>query len=598
MIQISANPQSSSKASVVIHSKYNFYRILEMIKSIPGAYLKDKEWKINVEELKGFLQKVSHISDDSTHVDLSLFETVKEVFKQRKFVLDIREKLEGFDCGIKLLEPYALLPFQHVGIEFITTIQNGIVADKVGLGKTLQGFISAEKFRRQGLTKKCLIVVTSTLKEKWQKDIKKFLGVSATIIEGGRKGDRSPAEIRKELFHKFLRDEDSYFAIISYDTLNRDYTWYIKSLFAKEPFVVIYDEIQKCKNSNTKRAKICKELAWQSNCKSRIGLSATYVETGLDNLFGVMLIIDENVFGSSYMNFATHYLTFDFMGKIKGFKNVDDAANRMKYVAIRRNKEQVKHQLKAMLPKVNESTLWVELDKEQKRLYNNILDRVVDNIKDMEKAEKISALSAMSELVYLRQVCLSTELIEPTLQFSSKINLLVEELLPEIIEDNKVMIFSFFTGFIDALERELHAKGIKCLAMHGKRPEGKVSLRQSNIDKFSASKDIQVLITSDILKEGVDVPAATYIINADILWNPAGLIQRAGRIDRLDQTHENIYIINLWSKETIEEAMYDIVYEREELAKAIIDGGATEKRHKKISVNDIKAIIKLCQRWK
>lgn len=597
MIQITVNPHSQSKANVVISSRNNFYNIKDIVKRLPGAYLKDKVWRINAEDVNGLLDKLKNFGQDSTHVDLELFKVVKHVFKRKEQLLSIRNKLEGIDCGIKLVEPYALLPFQHVGVEFINKIGSGIIADKVGLGKTLQGFCAAEKLRRQEKVKKCLIVVNSTMKEKWRRDIKKFLDVDAIILEGSRIKETAPVKVRKEKFHKFIEDNDIFFAIISYDTLARDYEPYIES-FKMKDFIVVFDEIQKCKNPETKRSKMCKQLSLKKECKARVGLSATYVETGMDNLFGVMLIIDENVFGHSYMNFANNYIEFDYLGRPTSFKNVDDATDRMQYSAIRRNKEQVKEQLNTLLPKVNENTLWVELENVQKKMYNQVLDRVIDAIQDMERAGKISTANAMSELIYLRQVCLSTELIESSIQSSAKVKLLTDELLPEIIEENKVVIFSFFTTFIDIIERELKKSKIECFAMHGKRSEGAAKNRQLMIDKFSDSKTVQVLVTSDILKEGIDIPAASYVINADILWNPAALIQRNGRIDRLNQQKENIYVINLWSKDTIEEAMYDVVFKREELAKQIIDGGISEQRHRKLSFKDIRSIISRCKEWK
>jgi SNF2 family DNA or RNA helicase len=362
-------------------------------------------------------------------------------------------------------------------------------------------------------------------------------------------------------------------------------------------YIVIFDEIQKFKNVNTKRSKVCKELAQHKNCISRLGLSATYVETGMDNLFGVCLIIDENVFGNNYMNFVNNYITFDWWGKPKEFKNIKMATEKMKTVAIRRNKEQVKDQMNALLPKVNENTLWIELDKEQKKLYNDILDRTVNNIYNMEKAEKISSANAMTELIYVREVSLTTELIEPSIQVSAKIDALLE-ILPDIIEDNKVVIFSWFTGFVDIIERELLKNGIKCIAMHGKRKEGQLKERQNQIDLFSESKDIKVLVTSDILREGIDIPAASYVINMDILWNPASMTQRNGRIDRLNQQKENIYVINIWAKETIEEAMYEVVYNRETLANQIIDDNVVENRIKKLRFSDIKKMLEMCRSWK
>jgi len=199
--------------------------------------------------------------------------------------------------------------------------------------------------------------------------------------------------------------------------------------------------------------------------------------------------------------------------------------------------------------------------------------------------------TALTELIYLRQVSISTELIESTISSSVKMDAL-KDLLPELVEENKVVIFCFFTGFIDQMERELKKIGIKSIAMHGSRKEGLSKNRQDYIDKFQNSKDINVLLTSDICKEGVDLERTNYVINTDILWNPASMVQRMGRIDRLNQIHDNIYVINLWCNSGIEFHMWNVLYERQELANMIMDDGYKESRVKKFSFKDLKSMLK------
>lgn len=55
---------------------------------------------------------------------------------------------------------------------------------------------------------------------------------------------------------------------------------------------------------------------------------------------------------------------------------------------------------------------------------------------------------------------------------------------------------------------------------------------------------ISILISTDVLSEGLNLQDAAYIINYDLHWNPVRLIQRFGRIDRLDTTHKEIHAYN------------------------------------------------------
>ena len=57
-------------------------------------------------------------------------------------------------------------------------------------------------------------------------------------------------------------------------------------------------------------------------------------------------------------------------------------------------------------------------------------------------------------------------------------------------------------------------------------------------------KEIDVLISTDVLSEGVNLQAGRIVINYDFHWNPVRLIQRVGRVDRIGTEHETIEIFN------------------------------------------------------
>jgi SNF2 family DNA or RNA helicase len=596
MVKFFRNVDSPHKVNVSwsCRDRKNFYDILNIVKSFVGAYRKDRIWRISIDDARTCIDNLVEDTSETIHVDMEIFSSLFKNFKKKKSLKTLRNKLEGVDSGIELQGDFNLLPFQHVGVKFASIVKNLIIADKVGLGKTISGFCSAWKLKQDGVIEKALVVVPSSIKVKWARDIMKFLGEESHTLEG------TPAQ-RTDVWRKWQNDDSTY-CITSYDTIKRDVLQKVErgydfneesylAQYTKKNYAIILDEIQRVRNPVTARSKCCRVLSTYKKCTARIGLSATYIETGLEDLFGVMLVIDDSIFGNNVYAFDSQFIQRDYMGKINSYKNVDEAAERMQYVSVRRNKEMVKDQLNAMLPKVNENTLWLELTKKQKALTNQIITKTVDVLKNMEKTDKINMTTALTEIGYLRQVALSAEMIDPDVKESAKVDALIE-MLPEIVEENKVVIFCFYTQFIDIMERDLKKAGINCYAMHGKRDEGQEKNRQKIVDEFSASKDTHVLIASDVLKEGIDIPAASYVINTDILWNPAGMIQRCGRIDRLNQQAENIYNVNLWGQGSIEEQMFEKVYERLEIANKVIDGGATEKRHRKVNFSDLKQMLR------
>ena len=57
---------------------------------------------------------------------------------------------------------------------------------------------------------------------------------------------------------------------------------------------------------------------------------------------------------------------------------------------------------------------------------------------------------------------------------------------------------------------------------------------------------LRILITTDVLSEGINLHRANVLINYDLPWNPTRVLQRAGRINRLGTEHPDIYIYNFF----------------------------------------------------
>lgn len=72
---------------------------------------------------------------------------------------------------------------------------------------------------------------------------------------------------------------------------------------------------------------------------------------------------------------------------------------------------------------------------------------------------------------------------------------------------------------------------------------------------MAASQELDVLISTDVLSEGVNLHAARVVINYDFHWNPVRLIQRVGRIDRIGSDHAEIEIFNFLPTAKIEAAL-------------------------------------------
>lgn len=119
------------------------------------------------------------------------------------------------------------------------------------------------------------------------------------------------------------------------------------------------------------------------------------------------------------------------------------------------------------------------------------------------------------------------------------------------LKDNKVIIFSEFAETARYIAKQLRDNGIDDLEQIDSATQGDRSLiiqrfapyyNASSIEDLAARghREIRVLISTDILSEGLNLQDATRLINYDLHWNPVRLMQRIGRIDRrLDPNIEN-----------------------------------------------------------
>jgi len=75
---------------------------------------------------------------------------------------------------------------------------------------------------------------------------------------------------------------------------------------------------------------------------------------------------------------------------------------------------------------------------------------------------------------------------------------------------------------------------------------------KANRTEIAPEDQIDLLITTDVLSEGVNLQDADTLVNYDLHWNPLRLIQRAGRIDRIGSEHDEIHISSFLPQRELE----------------------------------------------
>lgn len=137
-----------------------------------------------------------------------------------------------------------------------------------------------------------------------------------------------------------------------------------------------------------------------------------------------------------------------------------------------------------------------------------------------------------------------------------------EQLFEEGLD--KLLVFSFFTGTVDYLERRLTGRRVAGRPLQVFKIYGPLSAEERHvaINNFRESKLPAVLLSSEVGSEGLDFQFCSAMVNYDLPWNPMRVEQRIGRIDRYGQEAELINILNLRVEDTVEDRIFGRLYDR------------------------------------
>lgn len=123
----------------------------------------------------------------------------------------------------------------------------------------------------------------------------------------------------------------------------------------------------------------------------------------------------------------------------------------------------------------------------------------------------------------------------------------------------KVIVFTQWLPTFRYLQGRLNEAGYVLFAASG---ETDGETRSSIMRSFQEHNDFCVLLATDILSEGVDLQTANCIVNYDLPYNPQRIEQRIGRVDRVGQKEDTIHIVNLRTKGSVDDDVYETLLTR------------------------------------
>ena len=118
---------------------------------------------------------------------------------------------------------------------------------------------------------------------------------------------------------------------------------------------------------------------------------------------------------------------------------------------------------------------------------------------------------------------------------------------PQKNTSGKLVIFSEAIDTVQSLARAVRAEGYKPLVITAAERDSLETLIEENFDanyRGEWKEDYNVLITTEVLAEGVNLHRANVIVNYDTPWNATRLMQRIGRVNRIGSKEPAVYVYN------------------------------------------------------
>lgn len=423
-----------------------------------------------------------------------------------------------------------------------------ILADEVGLGKTIEAGLILKEYLIRGLVKKALILVPSSLVLQWTRELNQKFQI--------------PAMAQKKAWMWDKYD----ILVASMDTAKREP--HREAILQNQYDFLLVDEAHKLKNRRTLNWQFVNQIA-KKYC---LLLTATPVQNEIKELFNLVSLLKPGHLGS--MN---HFQS-DYVAGKRQAKNEAKLRREMQRLMIRNRREEQN----LGLTKRRVQTIPIQLSPAERALYEG----VTEYIREQYQQSTGSVKNTLSLIVLQKEVCSSRDAVFHTLfkqlakegqtvspkvahliqllrnvEYSSKVEQAVK-LIEQIPE--KVILFTEYRATQEMLLRQLTQKGIPAVPYRGGFSGNKKDWMRELF-----AKRAQVMVATEAGGEGINLQFCHHMINFDMPWNPMRVEQRIGRIHRLGQD-KDVQIYNFATQGTIEEHIIWLLQEKIQLFESVI----------------------------
>jgi SNF2 family DNA or RNA helicase len=523
------------------------------------------------EEVKNFNEKISYdkdlkIVENFAKEDLDIIEKIKNKNFESREIFEIKLKAEeaAKQSEIKELISYPLiknnlaynLPHQQEGALKILRDLDGraLLADEVGLGKTITAGMVLKECIVRGFVRRALILTPPSLVNQWKEELSSKFNLNFK-------------EINKE-----NEWENAELAIASIDKVKNfdNQSNKFKHKDAHEIYwdIIIIDEAHRLKDKTTFRWKFVDKL----QKKRLLLLTATPFQNNLIELYNLLSLLRRGHLGT-ISEFRSNFL---INGNERQPLNPRELKRKLSEVMIRRRRDEAKGiRYMKRIPKIQA----VDLTLDEKHAYEQVVDMLFMHYLDFNGVAINTTLAAhsilpkitsstRSSIEFLENLVGNSKYHETTVDIAKEIlmdfkSLTKDSKIEKLIElikkinqrdrGTKILLYTKHPATLDYISGILKKQKFKITEFKGGLTADEKTKR---INEFR--EKTQIMVSTETGSEGLNLQFCSNIINYDLPWNPMAVEQRIGRLDRIGQT-KDIYIYNLATKGTMEEHVVDLI---------------------------------------
>ncbi|SDI32197.1 DEAD/DEAH box helicase [Natribacillus halophilus] len=412
-----------------------------------------------------------------------------------------------------------------------------ILADEVGLGKTIEAGLVLKEYMIRGLVKKALILSPASLVNQWTQELNEKFYI--------------PAVPQKKTY---VWDQCDV-VVASMDTAKRAPH---RDIVMEQPYdMIIIDEAHKLKNANTKNYAFIKSL------KKRFCLlcTATPVQNRIEELFHLVSILKPGHLGDER----------SFKAQYKHEQASEDIQALVQNVMVRNRRDNTN----VTWTKRHVENYSVEQTEEERAMYDAVCD-LKQTVHDLHgfslttlQREACSSKEALGVTIsnMLKKGMLSEEQVTPlvTIMNQVKTNAKAEQVLKQLqASEEKTVIFTEYRATQLYLQWFLAQHKIRSVPFRGGFNRGK-----KDYMRMLFRDHVPVMIATEAGGEGLNLQFCHHMINYDLPWNPMRVEQRIGRIHRLGQ-EQDVHITNYAIDNTVEQRILHLLYEKINMFEGLI----------------------------